>query len=109
VDLLTPNIVGAAVTAHTLTVELDDGRVLSAPLTWYPRLMHADTQARQNFQVSGGHIYWPDLDEDVGARGLLLGRRSGESNASLRAWLQSRSTQAIAKPKVAKQSASASR
>jgi len=92
-DLLTPEIVGAAVTAHTLTVELDDGRVLSTPLTWYPRLMHATEPERQNFEVVGAYIRWPDLDEDIGVRGLLLGRRSGEKSESLRAWLTARSHQ----------------
>ena len=67
-DLLSPEIASVAVTAHTLTVELDDGRVLSTPLTWYPRLMHATERERQNFLLNGSHIRWPDVDEDIHVR-----------------------------------------
>lgn len=75
--------------AEMLTVVLDDGRVISVPLSWYPRLYHGTPEERANFRLIGGGegIHWPDLDEDVSVEDLLAGRRSGESEASLRRWL----------------------
>jgi hypothetical protein len=75
-----------------LVVDLTDGRTLSVPLAWYPRLQHASEAERKNWQLLGeGYaIEWPDLDEHIGMDGLLAGRRSGESEASLSRWLQSR-------------------
>jgi hypothetical protein len=78
--------------AEMLTVVLDDGRVISVPLTWYPRLWHGTPEERANFRLIGGGegICWPDLDEDISVEDLLAGRRSGESEASLRRWLRRR-------------------
>jgi hypothetical protein len=75
-----------------LVVHLVDGRTLSAPLAWFPRLLHGTPAERANWQLIGdGYaIEWPDLDEHVGIEGLLAGRRSGESEKSLRRWLASR-------------------
>ncbi|WP_416201783.1 DUF2442 domain-containing protein [Thermanaerothrix sp.] len=75
-----------------LTVVLDDGRVISVPLTWYPRLWHGTPEERANFRLIGGGegIRWPDLDEDISAEDLLAGRRSGEGKASLMRWLRRR-------------------
>lgn len=75
-----------------LLVHLTDGRELSVPLDWYPRLLHATSAERANWQLLGdGYaIEWPDVDEHVGVEGLLAGRRSGESAESFRTWLQSR-------------------
>lgn len=58
-----------------LTVELMDGRIISAPLAWYPRLMNATPQERNAWQVAGGGygLYWPGLDEDLSTEGLLRG------------------------------------
>lgn len=78
------------VTDSELIVEFDDGRTLSAPLAWYPRLQHGTAQERQNFEVGAFGIHWPELDEDISYRGLLLGRRSKESSASLKFWLDAR-------------------
>ena len=79
-------------TSDDLIVELTDGRSLSVPLEWYPRLFHATETERRNWQLLGeGYaIEWPDLDEHIGLEGLLIGRRSGESAASLQRWLASR-------------------
>ena len=79
-------------TADRLIVDLQDGRSLSVPLTWYPRLQHASERERQNWQLLGdGYaIEWPDVDEHIGIDGLLAGRQSGESSASLNRWLASR-------------------
>ena len=64
---------GVEVTEDTLTVALMDGRCISVPLAWYPRLLHADDAQRRNWQVAGGGygIYWPDVDEDLSVEGLL--------------------------------------
>lgn len=75
-----------------LTVELTDGRRLSVPLDWYPRLRHGRPQERENWELigEGDGIHWPDLDEDLSVEGLLAGRRSGESERSLQRWLAAR-------------------
>jgi len=77
---------------ETLTVELVDGRSVSIPLAWYPRLTHATPAERKNWRLigRGEGIHWPDLDEDISVEGLLAGRPSGESQASFQRWLQSR-------------------
>lgn len=81
-----------AVTGDRLTVELADGRTVSVPLTWYPRLAHATENERQEWLLLGeGYaIEWPAVDEHISVEGLLAGRRSGESQASLNRWLASR-------------------
>ena len=75
-----------------LTVRLDDGRTLSVPLAWYPRLLGGTEPERQKFELigDGEGIHWPDLDEDISVEGLLAGRRSAESAASLAKWKQGR-------------------
>ena len=80
------------VTDDTLSVDLEDGRTIAVPIGWYPRLAHGTPAERANHQVSGAGygIHWPDLDEDIGVEGLLLGRKSTESAASLEKWLQRR-------------------
>lgn len=84
------------VTDEKLIVDLADGRSLSIPLAWYPRLIHASPKERQNWQILGdGYaIEWVDLDEHVGVEGLLAGRRSGESQRSFERWLATRNTSA---------------
>ncbi len=79
-----------------LRLELEDGRVLSVPIAWYPRLVHGTEAERQNFQISGAGfgIHWPELDEDIGVAGLLLGKKSSESPESFQRWLARRSTTA---------------
>ena len=74
------------------TVKLTDGRALTVPLEWYPRLYHATRLERDNWQLLGdGYaIEWPDLDEHIGVEGLLAGRRSGESERSIQRWLSQR-------------------
>jgi len=76
----------------TLSVDLEDGRTISAPLVWYPRLAHGTPADRANFQISGAGygIHWPDLDEDIGVEGLLLGKKSTENSESFKKWLEQR-------------------
>jgi hypothetical protein len=75
-----------------VVVDLADGRVLSVPLVWFPRLAQGTRAERDNWRFigRGEGIHWPDLDEDISVEGLLAGRRSGESKASLQRWLQAR-------------------
>ena len=87
------------ITEDTLTVDLSDGRSISVPVSWFPRLFQATEEERKNWRLIGkGHgIHWEDIDEDISVEGLLAGRPSGESQASLKRWLQSRT----ARPKTA--------
>lgn len=81
---------GARVSDSELTVEFQDGRTLAVPLAWYPRLVHGSPRERQKFEIGAAGIHWPELDEDISYRGLLLGRRSQESAESLKFWLDAR-------------------
>jgi hypothetical protein len=78
----------------SMTVRFDDGRSLSVPLGWYPRLLHGSTAERENYTLigHGEGIHWPSLDEDISIEGLLAGRRSAETDASLSQWLEKRKT-----------------
>jgi hypothetical protein len=80
------------VTNDTLVVDLADGRTVSVPIVWYPRLAHGSPAERAQWELIGrGHgIHWPQLDEDIAVEDLLAGRRSGETQASLQRWLQAR-------------------
>lgn len=84
-----------SVTDDTLSVDLEDGRTIAVPIGWYPRLAHGTVAERANFQISGAGygIHWPDLDEDIGVEGLLLGKRSSESPESFERWLRRRQAQ----------------
>ncbi len=80
---------------ETLTVELVDGRVISVPLAWYPRLWYGTSEERAHFEIIGDGtiIHWPDLDEDLSVSGILAGRRSRETPESLKKWLEARGKQ----------------
>ena len=80
------------VTDDTLTVELSDGRTISAPLAWFPRLLHATKEERNNWRLigRGQGIHWEDIDEDISVENLLAGRPSGESQTSFKKWLARR-------------------
>src|SRR5436853_3241966 len=67
------------VTDDTITVELEDGRSVSVPTAWYPRLLHATPKERANHEIEEEGVIWPDVEADFSIRGLLLGRKSGES------------------------------
>lgn len=79
--------IGVEVTATALTVELSDGRTISAPTEWFPRLAHGTPKEWANFQLSYGGVHWPDLNEDISIEALLRGEKSGESLDSLKRWL----------------------
>ena len=81
-----------SVTEDTLTVHFADGRTLSVPLAWYPRLLHASPKERNRWRLigRGKGIHWPDLDEDISMENLLFGNPSGESQESFKRWLMDR-------------------
>jgi Protein of unknown function (DUF2442) len=80
------------ITDTQLIAELADGRKLSVPLAWYPRLLHGTVTERLNWELlgDGEAIEWADLDEHIELEGLLAGRKSGESGRSFDRWLAQR-------------------
>lgn len=93
-ELTRPLAADVHVSDDELIVHLMDGRSISAPITWYPRLASGTAQERANWSLIGsGHgVNWPDLDEDISVEALLEGRRSTESSSSLKKWLAARGT-----------------
>jgi len=87
-----PRIEEVTITGDTLTVDLSDGRTVSVPLAWFPRLMHSTQKERNNWRLigKGEGIHWEDIDEDISVEGLLLGKPSGETQASFKKWLSKR-------------------
>ena len=83
-------------TDDTLSVDLSDGRSISVPIAWFPRLLHSTEQERNNWRLigKGQGIHWEDIDEDISIEGLLAGKPSGESQESLKKWLAKRSEKA---------------
>jgi hypothetical protein len=83
---------GVRIGDDSLAADLADGRTITVPLAWFPRLAHASPVERDNWRlIAGGEgIHWPDLDEDISVESLLAGRGSGETQESLRRWLQRR-------------------
>ena len=83
------------ITDDTLTVDLTDGRTISVPLAWYPRLLHGKPEERNNWRLigKGEGIHWPDLDEDISIDNLVLGKPSGESQGSFNQWIELRTSQ----------------
>src|SRR5438105_663296 len=92
IDVPFAEAVTVTVNADEIAVDLRDGRTIIAPLTWFPRLVHATPKERNKWRLigKGVGIHWPDLDEDISIRNLLIGQRSGESQNSLQRWLASR-------------------
>ena len=90
-----PRASAAHVSEDTLTLELSDGRTVSAPLAWYPRLLAGSAAEREHLELigSGEGVHWPDLDEDLSVESVLAGRPSAESAASFQRWLTARAPQ----------------
>jgi Protein of unknown function (DUF2442) len=88
-----PVALRVTVSDESLTVELRDGRTVSVPLSWYPRLEHATDNERNSWELIGGGagIHWEAVDEDINVKALLDGKPSNESQASLQRWLSGRS------------------
>ena len=93
-DAVVPLATGVTVTDDPLTVDLSDGRTVSVPLAWYPRLLHATAEERRRWQLiaRGEGMHWPDVDEDISVAALVAGRPSAESAAPLQRWLDGRKT-----------------
>ncbi len=79
-------------TEDSFVVYLNDGRNISVPIIWCPRLLNGNKQERENYELigDGEGIHWPDIDEDISVEGILAARRSGESQNSLDRWLKER-------------------
>ncbi len=92
IEIEIPMAVGVQVSDDSLSVDLSDGRSVSVPLAWYPRLLHASAAERNHWRLIGGGqgIHWIDLDEDISVENLLSGHPSGESQASFKRWLAAR-------------------
>jgi len=92
VEIEIPKAESVTITDDALTVDLSDGRTISVPLAWFPRLLHASPAERKNWRFigKGEGIHWIDLDEDIGVEGLLTGKPSGESQVSFKKWLATR-------------------
>ena len=81
-----------SISEDTLSADLSDGRTISVPLNWYPRLLHGTPAERANWVLigKGEGVHWPDLDEDISAENLIYGQPSGESQKSFQKWQESR-------------------
>lgn len=98
-----PRAVTLEITDEILTISLDDGRVVSVPISWYPRLSNALPEHRMVWVfIGGGHgIHWPELDEDISVVNVLLGQPSGEAARSFAKWKQGYQQKKIAEPSAA--------
>ena len=94
-----PSVENVTVSVDTLCVDLSDGRSISVPLAWYPRLLRATGVERKRWRLIGRGvgIHWEDIDEDISVAGLLAGKRSGESQTSFGNWLAQRSSRPAAR------------
>jgi len=94
-EIQIPRAQNVAVKDEALTVDLSDGRSISVPLAWYPRLLHGKAEERNNWRLigEGEGIHWPDLDEDISVENVISGKPSGESQRSFKQWLEERAAQ----------------
>jgi len=92
VEIETPDIANVVLTDDTLSVDLVDGRTISVPLAWFPRLQYAPREERNRWRLigKGQGIHWEEIDEDISAESLILGKPSAESQTSLQKWLDKR-------------------
>jgi hypothetical protein len=92
IEIKVPNAESVKITEDTLGVELSDGRTISVPLEWFPRLVNATREERNHWRLigKGQGIHWEKLDEDISIEGLLAGKPSGESQESFKKWLTQR-------------------
>lgn len=92
IEIRMPVAESVFVTDDTLSVNLNDGRTISVPTAWYPRLLYANPEERNKWRLigRGNGIHWKDIDEDISIEGLLAGKQSGESQASFKKWLEAR-------------------
>jgi len=97
-----PSAEKVKITRDAVQVDLSDGRTISVPLAWFPRLQQATAEERNNWRLigKGQGIHWSDIDEDISIEGLLAGRPSGESQTSIKKWLGERSARLGRRPAV---------
>lgn len=102
IEVRTVNIQNVTVTENALVVDLTDGRTISAPLAWYPRLLRGTAAERKHWRLigDGEGIHWQDLDEDISVENIVFGKPSGESQPALKEWLDQRATR---RPQVMKE------
>jgi hypothetical protein len=95
-EIRIPEALNVLLTDDTLSVDLSDGRSISVPIAWFPRLLHSTEQERNNWRFigKGQGIHWEEIDEDISIEGLLAGRPSDESQESFMKWLAKRSENA---------------
>ncbi|HBT90059.1 DUF2442 domain-containing protein [Desulfobacter sp.] len=95
IEIEVPYAQDIIVTSELLNIDLSDGRSISVPLAWFPRLVYANQKERDNWRIigRGEGIHWEDIDEDISVEGLIAGKASGESNLSLKKWMSKRSAQ----------------
>lgn len=100
VEIEIPQAQSVRVTSDTLHVDLSDGRTISVPVGWYPRLAHASAEERKEWRLiaHGRGIHWEAIDEDISVEGLLAGRPSGESQVSFKQWLEARQSRQAKRP-----------
>ena len=91
-EIESPAAVTIRVTDECLSADLADGRTITVPIEWYPRLLHGTPGERDNWDLSGdgAHIHWPDLDEDISTEGLIAGWPSRETEESFNRWLEAK-------------------
>src|SRR5947209_4748663 len=91
-EIVMPRAQHVVISKDALTVNLADGRSISVPLEWYPRLLHGTPRERSHWRLfgQGEGIHWPELDEDIRVENLLAGRPATESGRSLKRWLAQR-------------------
>lgn len=91
-------VANVSFTEDDFSVELDDGRTVIVPLTWFPRLLYATPAERENWQLAGAGfgIHWPDVDEDISVEQLLSGVPAGRTGAAYVRQLQARRERAPA-------------
>jgi hypothetical protein len=77
-------VASVSFSADSLSVTLRDGRVISVPLAWYPKLLHATPEQLNHWEIGGGGygLHWPDLDEDLSTEGLLRGAPAPQHGAT---------------------------
>ena len=92
VEKQSPSATHVQVNDTTLSVDLSDGRTISAPVAWYPRLSHGKPEERDHWRLigNGRGIHWPELEEDISVENLLAGQPSAESQTSFKRWLDRR-------------------
>jgi hypothetical protein len=78
-----PEPVSVGFTDETISATLEDGRTITVPISWYPRLLNATPAQRLDYELSPSGIHWDEIDEDISIEGMLIGRN--QSSASRKA------------------------